>query len=180
MYFVVKVLSVRIQIFDQKGNSMEQTIRFKLNGRPVKVDTDGERALLWVLRADLGLTGTKFGCGHSQCGACTVIINKNPARSCQIPVKSVAGKEVITIEGLASNGKLHPIQKAFIKYGAVQCGFCTPGMILQSYGLLLKYPKPSRAQIIEYMENNLCRCGTHTRVIQAIETAAAELKGGTA
>ena len=159
---------------------MEQTIRFKLNSRPVSVTTNGERALLWVLRTDLGLTGTKFGCGHNQCGVCTVIINKEPVRSCQLPVKSVAGKEVITIEGLAPNGKLHPIQKAFMKHGAVQCGFCTPGMILQSYGLLLKNPKPSRAQIIEHMEQNLCRCGTHTRIIQAIETAATELKGGKA
>jgi aerobic-type carbon monoxide dehydrogenase small subunit (CoxS/CutS family) len=159
---------------------MEQTIRFKLNSRPVSVTTDGERTLLWVLRTDLGLTGTKFGCGHNQCGVCTVIINKEPVRSCQLPVKSVAGKEVITIEGLASNEKLHPIQKAFMKHGAVQCGFCTPGMILRSYGLLLKNPKPSRAQIIKHMEQNLCRCGTHTRIIQAIETAAAELKGGKA
>ena len=157
---------------------MEQTIRFKLNNRPVSVTTDGERALLWVLRTDLGLTGTKFGCGHSQCGACTVIINKQAVRSCQYPVKNVAGKDVVTIEGLAVNGRLHPLQKAFMKHGAVQCGFCTPGMILQSYGLLLKNPKPGRAQIVEHMEQNLCRCGTHTRIVEAIQTAAAELKGG--
>ncbi len=159
---------------------MEQTIRFRLNSRPVTVTTDGERALLWVLRTDLGLTGTKFGCGQNQCGACTVIINKEPVRSCQYPVKNVAGKEVITIEGLALNGKLHPLQKAFIKCGAVQCGFCTPGMILQSYGLLLKNARPSLAQIIEHMDQNLCRCGAHTRMIEAIRTAAAELKGGKA
>ncbi len=159
---------------------MEQTIRFKLNSRPVTVTTDGERALLWVLRTDLGLTGTKYGCGQNQCGACTVIINKEAVRSCQYPVKNVAGKEVITIEGLALNGKLHPLQKAFIKCGAIQCGFCTPGMILQSYGLLLKNAKPSPAQIIEHMDQNLCRCGTHTRIIEAIQTAAAELKGGKA
>lgn len=159
---------------------MEQTIRFKLNSRPVTVTTDGERALLWVLRTDLGLTGTKYGCGQNQCGACTVIINKEAVRSCQYPVKNVAGKEVITIEGLALNGKLHPLQKAFIKCSAIQCGFCTPGMILQSYELLLKNAKPSPAQIIEHMDQNLCRCGTHTRIIEAIQTAAAELKGGKA
>jgi aerobic-type carbon monoxide dehydrogenase small subunit (CoxS/CutS family) len=157
---------------------MEQTIRFKLNGRPVSITTDGERPLLWVLRTDLGLTGTKFGCGHNQCGVCTVLINKEAVRSCHCPVKNVAGKEVITIEGLAVNGRLHPLQKAFMKHGAVQCGFCTPGMILRSYGFLLKNPKPLRAQIIEHMDQNLCRCGTHTRVVEAIQTAAAELGGG--
>jgi len=159
---------------------MEQTIHFKLNSRPVTVTTDGERALLWVLRTDLGLTGTKFGCGQNQCGACTVIINKETVRSCQYPVKNVAGKEVITIEGLALNGKLHPLQKAFIKCGAIQCGFCTPGMILQSYGLLLKNARPSPAQIVAHMDPNLCRCGAHMRIIEAIQTAAAELKGGKA
>jgi aerobic-type carbon monoxide dehydrogenase small subunit (CoxS/CutS family) len=159
---------------------MEQTIHFKLNSRPVTVTTDGERALLWVLRTDLGLTGSKFGCGQNQCGACTVIINKETVRSCQYPVKNVAGKEVITIEGLALNGKLHPLQKAFIKCGAIQCGFCTPGMILQSYGLLLKNARPSPAQIVAHMDPNLCRCGAHMRIIEAIQTAAAELKGGKA
>jgi aerobic-type carbon monoxide dehydrogenase small subunit (CoxS/CutS family) len=132
------------------------------------------------LRTDLGLTGTKFGCGQNQCGACTVIINKEAVRSCQYPVKNVAGKEVITIEGLALNGKLHPLQKAFIKCGAIQCGFCTPGMILQSYGLLLKNARPSPAQIVAHMDQNLCRCGAHTRIIEAIQKAAAELKGGKA
>lgn len=159
---------------------MEQTIHFKLNSRPVTVTTDGERALLWVLRTDLGLTGTKFGCGQNQCGACTVIISKEAVRSCQYPAKYVAGKEVITIEGLALNGKLHPLQKAFIKCGAIQCGFCTPGMILQSYGLLLKNAWPSPAQIVAHMDQNLCRCGAHTRIVEAIQTAAAELKGGKA
>jgi aerobic-type carbon monoxide dehydrogenase small subunit (CoxS/CutS family) len=159
---------------------MERTIRFMLNGRPVSVTTDDERSLLWVLRTDLGLTGTKFGCGHNQCGVCTVIINKEAVRSCRLSVKSVAGKDVITIEGLASNGKLHPIQEAFAKEGAVQCGFCTPGMILKSYELLVKYPKPSRAQIIEHMEQNLCRCSAYTRIVQAIETAAIEMRRGKA
>jgi aerobic-type carbon monoxide dehydrogenase small subunit (CoxS/CutS family) len=159
---------------------MEQTIRFKLNSRPVSVTTDGERALLWVLRTDLKLTGTKFGCGQSQCGVCTVIVDNEPIRSCQYPVKNVSGKEVLTIEGLAKNGILHPLQKAFVQHSAVQCGFCTPGMILESYGLLLKNPEPSRGEIIEKMDRHLCRCGTYTRIIDAIQTAAAELKGGKA
>ncbi len=159
---------------------MEQTIRFKLNGRPAAVTTDGERALLWVLRTDLGMTGTKFGCGHNQCGTCTVIVDKEAVRSCQYPVKNVAGKEVITIEGLAVNGRLHPLQKAFVEHGAVQCGFCTPGMLLKSYGLLLKNAKPTRAQIIEHMEQNLCRCGSYSRIVDAIQTAAGEMKGGKA
>ncbi len=159
---------------------MEQTIRFKLNGRPANVTTDGERALLWVLRTDLGLTGTKFGCGQNQCGTCTVIVDKEAVRSCHYPVKNVAGKEVLTIEGLAANGRLHPLQKAFIKHGAVQCGFCTPGMLLKSYGLLLKNTKPTRAQIIEHMDQNLCRCGSYSRIVDAIQTAAGELKGGKA
>ena len=158
---------------------MEQTIQFKLNNRPVSITTDGERALLWVLRTDLGLTGAKFGCGRNQCGVCTVIINKEAVRSCQYPVKNVAGKEVLTIEGLAQNGKLHPLQKAFMQHGAVQCGFCTPGMILKGYSLLLKNARPSRAEIIESMDQYLCRCGTYTRVVDAVQTAAAELKGGT-
>jgi aerobic-type carbon monoxide dehydrogenase small subunit (CoxS/CutS family) len=160
---------------------MEQTVRFKLNHRPVSITTDGERALLWVLRTDLKLTGVKFGCGRQQCGACTVIINKEAVRSCHYPVKNVSGKEVITIEGLAQNGTLHPIQRAFIDHGAVQCGFCTPGMILQAYSLLLKNPRIGREQIIQAMEGNLCRCGTYFRVVTAIQTAATELqKGGRA
>jgi aerobic-type carbon monoxide dehydrogenase small subunit (CoxS/CutS family) len=159
---------------------MEQTIRFKLNGRPVSIAIDGERSLLWVLRTDLGLTGTKFGCGRNQCGACTVIINKEAIRSCQYPAKNVAGKSVITIEGLATNGQLHPLQQAFIKEGAIQCGFCTPGMLLKSYELLLKNSKPSRTQILEHMEGHLCRCSAYTRIIDAIQTAALELKGGKA
>jgi aerobic-type carbon monoxide dehydrogenase small subunit (CoxS/CutS family) len=159
---------------------MEQTIRFRLNSLPVSVTTDGERALLWVLRTDLGLTGTKFGCGHNQCGACTVIVNKQAVRSCQYLIKDAAGKEVLTIEGLARDGKLHPLQKAFISDGAVQCGFCTPGMILKAYSLLLKNPKPSRAEVVAGMDPHLCRCGSYNRIVSAIQTAAEEMKGGKA
>ncbi len=157
---------------------MEQTISFNLNNRFVSVTTDGDRPLLWVLRTDLELTGTKYGCGKNQCGACTVIINNEAVQSCRYPIKNVAGKEVVTIEGLASNGSLHPLQKAFIQHSAVQCGFCTPGMILQGYGLLLENVDPTREEIIRRMDRHLCRCGTYSRVVDAIQTAAVELKGG--
>jgi len=157
---------------------MKEVIQFKLNEKPVRLTTDGERMLLWVIRSDLNLTGAKYGCGEGFCGACTVLVNKEAVRSCQFPLKNIKGKEVLTIEGLANNGDLHPLQKAFIKHDALQCGFCTPGMILQAYTLLLKNPRPSRKEIIQSMDENLCRCGSHTRIIQAIQTAAREMKGG--
>jgi len=156
---------------------MNETISFNLNGKPVSLTTDSERMLLWVLRTDLGLTGTKYGCGKAVCGACTVVIDDKAVRSCVVPVRSVKGKNVLTIEGLAKNGKLHPIQEAFVKHDALQCGFCTPGMILNAYGLLLKNPKPTREEIIRGMENNLCRCGAHKRIIEAVQSAAEEMKG---
>jgi nicotinate dehydrogenase subunit A len=130
------------------------------------VKVDDERMLLWVLRSDLGLTGTKFGCGEALCGACTVIVDKQAVRSCSTPVKDVAGKQVLTIEGLGQNG-LHAIQQAFLKHNAFQCGFCTPGMILTAYALLLKTPKPTEEQILRHMEDNLCRCGAHVRIVDA-------------
>ncbi|HEX9970893.1 MAG TPA: (2Fe-2S)-binding protein [bacterium] len=157
---------------------MNQTIKFKLNNKPISIAVDGERMLLWVLRTDLGLTGTKYGCGEGLCGACTVLVNKKTVRSCQIAVKDVAGKEVITIEGLGKKGNLHPIQHAFIKHDALQCGFCTPGMILTASDLLLKNPQPDVEEIKEAMEDNLCRCGAHNRIVRAIQTAADEMKGG--
>jgi aerobic-type carbon monoxide dehydrogenase small subunit (CoxS/CutS family) len=157
---------------------MINTIKFKVNGKPVELKVDGERRLLWVLRSDLGLTGTKYGCGEGICGACTVLINKKATRSCQVPVKEIKGKEVTTIEGLVRDGKLHPLQKAFMDHNALQCGFCTPGMILNAYSLLLEKPKPTEADIIEGMNDNLCRCGAHVRIIQAIQTAAQEMRGG--
>jgi aerobic-type carbon monoxide dehydrogenase small subunit (CoxS/CutS family) len=156
---------------------MLETINFKLNGKPVKLTVDSERMLLWVLRTELGLTGTKYGCGIGFCGACTVLINNEAIRSCQFPVKDVQGKKVITIEGLAKNGELHPLQKAFIKHDALQCGFCTPGMILNAYSLLLKNPRPTDKQIIESMEGNLCRCSSYNRIVEAIKAAAQEMKG---
>ena len=156
---------------------MDETISFKLNEKSVSLTTDGERTLLWVLRTDLGLTGTKYGCGKGLCGACTVIVDDRAVRSCIIPARSIKGKKVLTIEGLARNGKLHPIQEAFAKHDALQCGFCTPGMILNAYGLLLINPQPTRQEIIEGMEYNLCRCGAHVRIIQAIESASQAMKG---
>ena len=154
---------------------MQETINFKLNGKSTSITVDDERLLLWVLRTDLGLTGTKFGCGISACGSCTVIVDNEAVRSCHFPMKNVNGKEVITIEGLANNGDLHPLQKAFIEHDALQCGFCTPGMILTAYSLLLKNPRPSRDEIIDGMNDNLCRCGAHNRIIQAIETASKKI-----
>jgi aerobic-type carbon monoxide dehydrogenase small subunit (CoxS/CutS family) len=151
---------------------MKETIDFRLNGKPIKLEVEGDRMLLWVLRTDLALTGTKFGCGVSLCGACTVIVDKEAVRSCQFPVKEVRGKEVITIEGLAANGNLHPLQKAFVDHDAMQCGFCTSGMIMTAYAMMLKNPKLSRAQIIEGMDQNLCRCGAHKRIVEAIDSVA--------
>ncbi len=151
---------------------MKETIQFKLNGKPMRLEVDGDRKLLWVLRTDLNLTGTKFGCGESLCGACTVIVGKEAVRSCQLPVKEIRGKEVLTIEGLAKDGNLHPLQKAFADHGALQCGFCTPGMIMNAYAMLLKNPKPTRAQIIDGMEDNLCRCAAHKRIVEAVESVA--------
>jgi aerobic-type carbon monoxide dehydrogenase small subunit (CoxS/CutS family) len=154
---------------------MDETISFNLNGKSVSLTTDGQRSLLWVLRTDLALTGTKYGCGKGLCGACTVMIDDKAVRSCIVPVRSIKGKKVLTIEGLAKNGKLHPIQEAFAKHDALQCGFCTPGMILNAYDLLLKNPQPTKAEIIQGMEDNLCRCGAHTRIIQAVQSAAKEM-----
>ncbi len=156
---------------------MRETIQFKLNEKPIHLTAEGERILLWVLRCDLGFTGTKCGCEAGLCGACTVLVNREAVRSCQLSVKDVKGKEVTTIEGLAKEGDLHPLQKAFIKHNALQCGFCTPGMILNAYSLLFKNPQPTFAEIVENMDDNLCRCGSHTRIIQAIQSVAQEMKG---
>jgi aerobic-type carbon monoxide dehydrogenase small subunit (CoxS/CutS family) len=156
---------------------MNETISFTLNEKPVSVTTDTDRVLLWVLRSDLGVTGLKFGCGEGACGACTVIIGNRAVRSCITPIQSVKGKKVLTIDGLAKNGKLHPLQEAFAKHGAMQCGFCTSGMIMTAYSFLLKNPEPTREQIVNGMEYNLCRCGAHMRIIRAIESAAQEMKG---
>jgi len=157
---------------------MEETIKFQLNGKATEALIDPTQTLLWVLRNHFGLTGTKFGCGMGFCGACTVLIDNEPVRSCQLSVGDAAGKNVVTVEGLAVNGKLNPVQKAFVEHYALQCGFCTPGMIMNATGLLMKNPAPSVQQIKEGMENNLCRCGAHMRIIEAVQTASKEMKGG--
>ena len=157
---------------------MLEPIRFKLNGRPVRLKVDGERTLLWVLRTDLGVTGPKYGCGEGLCGACTVLADNEAVLSCQKTVKEIDGSEITTIEGLAQNGKLHPLQQAFVEHAGFQCGYCTPGMILKAYSLLTDNPTPSREEIIDGMDENLCRCGAHTRIITAIETASRKMKGG--
>lgn len=157
---------------------MTKTIRFKLNGHPKSLTFDRERKLLWVLRTDFGLTGTKYGCGEGYCGACTVLVDNEAVRSCQTSVEEIEGKEILTIEGLSQNGKLHPLQEAFVKHDALQCGYCTPGMIMNACSLLLKNPSPTRQEIVDGMDDNLCRCGAHTRIILAIQDTAKELKGG--
>ncbi|HET6350442.1 MAG TPA: (2Fe-2S)-binding protein [Candidatus Krumholzibacteria bacterium] len=156
---------------------MRELVRFRLNGKPATLDVDSDRTLLWALRIDLQLTGTKYGCGESYCGACTVLVDNRAERSCQIRVKDVQNKDVVTIEGLAENGKLHPLQQAFVDHDALQCGYCTSGMILNAYALLKTNPTPSQAQIVAGMDDNLCRCGAHKRIIEAIQTAAREMKG---
>jgi carbon-monoxide dehydrogenase small subunit len=156
---------------------MTEIIKFELNGKPAEILPNGEKTLLTVLRTRFGLTGTKFGCRIGFCGACTVIIDGEPVRSCITPVEDIAGKKIVTIEGLAKNGDLHPLQSAFIKYDALQCGYCTPGMILNAYGLLIKNLEPTSQEIIDHMEGNLCRCGAYGRIIKAIQDAGAEMKG---
>lgn len=158
---------------------MTDTIAFTLNGKPTTLSVDRNRLLLWVLRTELNLTGAKFGCGEGLCGACTVLIDGDAVPACQMQAGEVDGRDMVTIEGLAQNGRLHAIQEAFVAHDALQCGFCTPGMILKAYGLLMSNPAPSRRDIIDGMEDNLCRCGAHLRIIQAIQTAAAAMKGGT-
>jgi aerobic-type carbon monoxide dehydrogenase small subunit (CoxS/CutS family) len=156
---------------------MEKNFRFLLNGKTVTVTSSPDRMLLWVLRSDLELTGTKYSCGEGLCGACTVLVDNEPVLSCQFPLKDVEEKEVLTIEALGKNGKLHPLQSAFMKHNALQCGYCTPGMLMGAYALLLKNPEPSTKDIVETMEGNLCRCGSYKRIIQAIQTAAQTMRG---
>ncbi len=151
---------------------MAKTIRFTLNGEPASVTTEADRMLLWVLRTELGLTGTKFGCGEGFCGSCSVVVDGRVERSCQLPMEKVAGAEVLTIEGLADGDDLHPLQQAFVDHDALQCGFCTPGMIMNAYGLLGDEKQPSRSRINDAMEDNLCRCGAHKRIVAAIESVA--------
>lgn len=157
---------------------MKESISFNLNGEAVTLETEAERKLLWVLRTDLEKTGTKYGCGVGMCGSCTVLVDGVPVRSCITDLDSVRGKEVTTIEGLAVDGELHPLQREFYQRGAYQCGYCTPGMILNAVGLVRRNPSLTREEIIQGMENNLCRCSAYKRILEAIESYAAGQEGG--
>jgi len=151
---------------------MNANLQFTLNGKAQRVSTEARRTLLEVLREDLDLTGTKYGCGEGQCRACTVLLDGNPVRSCQTEIAEVEGHKVETIESLAQNGKLHPVQEAFIKEGAMQCGYCVPGMILATVALLRRNPSPNRTQIVEALNGNICRCCGYVNVLKAAEGAA--------
>ena len=144
-----------------------------VNGAEHRIDVPPDESLLSVLRNRLDLTGTKYGCGEGQCGACTVLVEGKPVRSCRMSVSSAAGKKITTIEGLERGGRLHPLQEAFLRAEALQCGYCTSGMIMSSLALLQANPHPSDAQIVRYMDGNICRCGTYSRIIAAIQDAAA-------
>ncbi len=157
---------------------MARITELDVNGSRRRIDADADRTLLSVLRDDLDLTGTKYGCGEGQCAACTVLIDGVATRSCLTKIGSTAGKKIVTIEGLAANGKLHPVQEAFLEHDALQCGWCTPGMIMGAVGLLHKTPNPSDAEIVNGMNGHICRCGTYPRVVAAIHAAAG--KGGRA
>ncbi len=156
---------------------MDAHVSFVLNGKPVTVKSPRDRMLVWVLRDELGLTGTKVGCEAGLCGACTVLVDAEAMSSCSTPLGDVAGKTVLTIEGLAADGKLDPVQKAFQDHHAFQCGYCTSGMILTAWAFLKKKPKASRKEIIEAMEGNLCRCGAHVRILDAVESAGKAMGG---
>jgi isoquinoline 1-oxidoreductase alpha subunit len=146
---------------------------FKVNGRAVSVDVPDGTRLLWVLRERLKLTGTKFGCGAAQCGACMVHVDGSPVFSCQTPVEAVRGRSVTTIEGLAKDG-LHPLQRAWLAERVPQCGYCQSGQIMNAAALLARNPRPTRAEIVDHMSANICRCGTYQRIVRAIERAARE------
>ncbi len=155
---------------------MPKPYTLNVNGSDRKVSVDSDRSLLSVLRDELDLTGSKYGCGEGQCGACTVLLDGEATASCQTKVGEAEGKPIITIEGLATDGRLHPLQQAFLDNAAMQCGYCTPGMIVRGVGLLMKNPDPSEEEILQHMEKNICRCGTYPRIVRAVQQAAAALK----
>ncbi len=157
---------------------MATVTELHVNGARRRIDADAERPLLSVLRDDLDLTGSKYGCGEGRCGACTVLIDGRPARSCTTPVSAAAGKPIRTIEGLASADRLHPLQEAFLRADALQCGYCTSGMLMSALALLTQQHQPSRDDIIRFMGGNVCRCGTYPRIVAAIQEAARALQGG--
>jgi aerobic-type carbon monoxide dehydrogenase small subunit (CoxS/CutS family) len=155
---------------------MAKQTELNVNGKKLRVDVDSQTPLLYVLRDYLNLTGTKYGCGESKCGACSVLVDGVVMRSCITPVARVSGKQITTIEGMEKDGKLHPLQEAFLKADALQCGYCTSGMIIAAASLLNKNPKPSREEIVKHMDGNVCRCGTYPRIVNAIELAAGTAK----
>jgi len=155
---------------------MAKQTELNVNGKKLRVDVDSQTPLLYVLRDYLNLTGTKYGCGESKCGACSVLVDGVMMRSCITPVARVSGKQITTIEGMEKDGKLHPLQEAFLKADALQCGYCTSGMIIAAASLLNKNPKPSREEIVKHMDGNVCRCGTYPRIVNAIELAAGTAK----
>jgi aerobic-type carbon monoxide dehydrogenase small subunit (CoxS/CutS family) len=157
---------------------MPKVAELQVNGKALRVDADSERTLLSVLRDDLDLTGTKYGCGEGQCGACTVWLNGFPARSCHTSVGDAAQKKITTIEGLEQDGRLHPLQEAFLEVGAMQCAYCTSGMIMSGAALLRRNPNPSEEEIVRFMEGNICRCGTYRRIIAAIQQTGKAMTGG--
>ena len=151
---------------------MKKQMQFTLNGKPVKLDSETDQPLLWFLRGDMQLTGAKYGCGVGLCGACTVLVDGVAQQSCMLDVASIANKKVTTIEGLAEGDKLHPVQQAFVDNDALQCGYCTPGMILAAVSLLQENPKASEADIVDGLDDNLCRCGAHKRILKAVRSVA--------
>lgn len=161
-----------------RSGAREEVVELRVNGTKHSVHTAPDRSLLSVLREDLDLTGAKYGCGEGQCGACTVLVDGRPVRSCITRVRAVARKRITTIEGLARNGRLHPVQEAFLEVGVMQCGYCTPGMILSAVALLKKHPHPSDEEIERSMEGNVCRCGTYPRILAALRIAAQKMKDG--
>jgi aerobic-type carbon monoxide dehydrogenase small subunit (CoxS/CutS family) len=157
---------------------MATTTKLEINGAPREIAADSQRSLLSVLRDDLALTGCKYGCGEGECGACTVLIDGQATRACITPLADCAGKRITTVEALEQGGKLHAVQQAFIEKGAMQCGYCTTGMIMSAVSLLTHHPHPTRDQIVEGMNGNICRCGTYGRIIATIQRAAEMQKGG--
>jgi aerobic-type carbon monoxide dehydrogenase small subunit (CoxS/CutS family) len=157
---------------------MPRVTELRVNGARRRVDADADRSLLSILRDDLDLTGAKYGCGEGRCGACTVLVDGEPVRSCLARVGAIGEKPITTIEGLEQDGQLHPLQQAMLDAGAMQCGYCTPGMIMAGVGLLAKSPDPDLPEIARHMDGNICRCGTYPRILAAIRKAALVTKGG--